>query len=175
MSNYYLTKEDCLKHYGTPGMKWYHRLYQNADGTYTELGKARRRLGDSEQGQKRKESLFKAGKDGKPSKAEKLTRSASEVVSGAQRLRGAKKTKAVDSKVAEKTKDISKMSNRELQEYVNRYNLEQQYKNVLRQQETAKIGKSKVDQFLEIGGAALSAASSAATILAILWQLKNGS
>lgn len=32
-----------LAHDGTKGMKWYRRLFQNPDGTYTELGKARRR------------------------------------------------------------------------------------------------------------------------------------
>ena len=48
MSNYYLTKEDYLKHYGIPGMKWGVRNFQFPDGTYTELGKARRRKGDSD-------------------------------------------------------------------------------------------------------------------------------
>lgn len=43
MSQYYLTEEDRLVHHGIKGMKWYQRLYQNPDGTYTELGKARRR------------------------------------------------------------------------------------------------------------------------------------
>lgn len=32
-----------LIHYGTPGQKWGERNYQNPDGTYTELGKERRR------------------------------------------------------------------------------------------------------------------------------------
>lgn len=35
-----------LCHHGTPKMRWYHRRYQNYDGTYTEEGKARRRKGD---------------------------------------------------------------------------------------------------------------------------------
>lgn len=32
-----------IAHDGTAGMKWYNRRYQNADGTWTEEGKARRR------------------------------------------------------------------------------------------------------------------------------------
>jgi hypothetical protein len=32
-----------LMHYGIKGQKWGERLYQNPDGTYTELGKERRR------------------------------------------------------------------------------------------------------------------------------------
>ena len=73
------------------------------------------------------------------------------------------------------TKDISKMSNKELQDVVNRYNLEQQYKNVIRQQETMREGKSKLDNLLEVGGAILGVATSAATIYSMLWQIKNAS
>lgn len=40
--------EEYLAHYGTDGQKWYHRNYQYPDGTYTELGKARRRVGNGE-------------------------------------------------------------------------------------------------------------------------------
>ena len=36
---------DELKHYGTKGQKWGVRKYQNPDGSYTELGKERRRVG----------------------------------------------------------------------------------------------------------------------------------
>lgn len=34
---------EVLEHAGTKGMHWYQRKYQNPDGTYTELGKERRR------------------------------------------------------------------------------------------------------------------------------------
>lgn len=34
---------DFLKHAGILGQKWGRRLYQNPDGTYTELGKIRKR------------------------------------------------------------------------------------------------------------------------------------
>lgn len=35
----------ALQHYGVKGQKWGQRNYQNPDGTYTELGKERRRVG----------------------------------------------------------------------------------------------------------------------------------
>ena len=42
-----LTDDDYnyLAHYGKKGMHWRQRLYQNLDGTWTELGKMRRRVG----------------------------------------------------------------------------------------------------------------------------------
>lgn len=36
-----LRYETELYHYGTPKMRWHHRLYQNKDGSLTPLGKAR--------------------------------------------------------------------------------------------------------------------------------------
>ena len=43
-----LTDDDYeyLAHHGVKGQRWYHRLYQNPDGTWTELGKMRRRIGE---------------------------------------------------------------------------------------------------------------------------------
>lgn len=40
--------EDYIAHYGTPKQRWGHRNYQYPDGTYTELGKERRRVGTGE-------------------------------------------------------------------------------------------------------------------------------
>lgn len=40
-----MLNNDVLQHEGVQGQKWYERRYQNPDGTYTELGKARRRVG----------------------------------------------------------------------------------------------------------------------------------
>ena len=41
------SKANALKHSGRKGMHWGERNYQNPDGTWTELGKARRRKGSS--------------------------------------------------------------------------------------------------------------------------------
>lgn len=41
MENYEINLDDELQHHGTKGMKWGQRLYQNKDGSLTELGKKR--------------------------------------------------------------------------------------------------------------------------------------
>ena len=38
MTQYYLTREDELYHYGIKGQKWGLRRYQNYDGSYTQAG-----------------------------------------------------------------------------------------------------------------------------------------
>lgn len=43
MSYYSVERGVALSHSGTKGMKWYQRLYQNKDGTWTPLGLQRRR------------------------------------------------------------------------------------------------------------------------------------
>lgn len=40
--------EDYIAHYGTPKQRWGQRNYQYPDGSYTELGKERRRVGTGE-------------------------------------------------------------------------------------------------------------------------------
>lgn len=40
-------ENEYISHSGVEGMRWYNRQYQYPDGTYTELGKARRRVGNS--------------------------------------------------------------------------------------------------------------------------------
>lgn len=65
---------DYLKHFGIKGQKWGVRRYQNEDGTLTDEGKKRYRVGDddayqlSEQGKK---EFFKGNSSKYSSKAEK--------------------------------------------------------------------------------------------------------
>lgn len=55
--------QDSLMHYGTKGMKRGVRLYQNLDGTWTELGKERRRIGSNTPGvYKKSDVVFISGK-----------------------------------------------------------------------------------------------------------------
>lgn len=54
--------KDALAHYGIKGQKWGLRRFQNEDGTYTELGKERRRVGYTEPNNKEDEKSSKGKK-----------------------------------------------------------------------------------------------------------------
>ena len=54
--------KDALAHYGIKGQKWGLRRFQNEDGTYTELGKERRRVGYTEPDNKEDEKSSKGKK-----------------------------------------------------------------------------------------------------------------
>lgn len=63
-----------LIHYGVPGQKWGNRRYQFEDGTYTEEGKRRRRIGDDRDGSNETLVTGSKGPSGNNSKT-KFTRS----------------------------------------------------------------------------------------------------
>lgn len=68
--------------------------------------------------------------------------------------------------------DISSMSNKDLQNAINRMNLEKQYK-TLKAEQVAR-GRSSVSEVLAIAGDALAVGASAAGILVAIQTLKNG-
>lgn len=56
--------QNSLEHYGVKGQKWGQRNYQNPDGTYTELGKERRRVAFIKEEKAKKESDANAHQNG---------------------------------------------------------------------------------------------------------------
>lgn len=76
-------------------------------------------------------------------------------------------------KNATKNVDLSKMSDRELREAVNRMNMEQQYVSLVTNKAVASRGKSKVDRTLEVAGDVLTVTSSALAIAVAVKQLKG--
>lgn len=155
-------EKNYLIHYGIPGMKWFIRRYQNEDGSYTDLGKQRRRQADS---------AFKPGKEGKPSKAEKITNSSSNIIQNIRQIREVKDNSARNRKIQKK---IEKMTDDELRKKVNRQQLERQYRDLLSNRDAYTAGKSKVDKFLEVAVPVAAIGASATTIFATLYQIKKG-
>lgn len=156
--------DDELKHYGIGGMKWGRRRYQNEDGTYTEEGKERRRIG-----KERLERAFypsvKQGKD-KPnaSPAGTIVKELGNITDRSRDIYGRH--------AKEKTENLSKVSDAELRARVNRLQLERQY-NDLRSRDI-NSGRNRVLDYLDTVGDVLAYTSSAIIIYAMILKIKNG-
>lgn len=155
-----------LYHYGILGQSWGNRRYQNEDGTYTEEGKARRRVSD-EQSAKFKKNLNKAfipsvkgGKDKPPvSPAEYATKRTGEIVNNIRSINSHRKDPV-------NNEDLTKYSDEDLRRMINRMNLEKQYRDLSSKE--INTGKVKVDEILDIVGSVVGIAGGVAGMIAIL-------
>ena len=136
-----------LRHHGIKGQKWGVRRFQNADGSLTAAG--RKRYGTDD---------FKDALD-KVNKADSLIKTA-------KKFREEIDHKAYTDKI--KT-DLSKMSDKELQQVVNRLNLEERYTQVMKSREK-DAGESAVMKWLNVAGTVTTVSASA---IAIAIQMKQ--
>lgn len=142
--------EDELKHYGIKGMKWGVRRFQNSDGSLTAEGRKRYSSEDYKNAQKK-------------------------VDKGKAMVDGVKKTrvKAAEKQHEKKIKDdLSKMSDQELRDIVNRLNMEERYTQVMKSR-GVDAGKNRVDKILEYAGTALTIGSSALSIMIAIKELQK--
>ena len=132
--------EDYIAHYGTEGQKWHQRNYQYPDGTYTELGKERRRVGTGE----RRPML---------TEKEKLQR---------REAYYDKKEAVRHGDVLYASKHINDFSNQELDDLIERYDKNKKIAKIMKDIENEdKLTMEKVAKKLETVG---SIANSSATI-----------
>lgn len=142
--------EEELKHYGIKGMKWGVRRFQNSDGSLTTEGRKRYSSEDYKSAQKKVEK-------------------------GKVMVDGVKKTrvKAAEKQHEKKIKDdLSKMSDQELRDIVNRLNMEERYTQVMKSR-GVEAGKNRVDKILEYAGTALTIGSSALSIMIAIKELQK--
>lgn len=141
---------DELYHYGIKGMKWGVRRFQNSDGSLTAEGRKRYESEDIRNMQKQVDK----GKN---------------VVDGVKRS----KAKAAEKRTEKKIKDdLSRMSDQELRDIVNRLNMEERYMQVMKTRDV-QIGKSRVDKILDYAGTALTIGSSALSIMIAIKELQK--
>lgn len=150
-----------LRHYGILGMKWGVRRYQNADGTLTAAGKKRYEKDIQDNLSKKKENRIDTstpnprrwvGED--ISRKKSVVDSTSSLVKELDKIEGQTAPKSSKQKL-----DLSKMSDKEMRDKINRELLERQYNNLFAEETVPKVSKGR-----EYAKTAISAAGTALTL-----------
>lgn len=163
--------KDLLNHSGIKGMKWGVRRYQNKDGSLTPAGKSR-----YERDQRENRGKKKGDKVGESDpnrwvredieRSRKLTESGSQMVRDLQNINN-KRSKYKQSKI-----DLSKMTDQEMRNKINRAILEKQYTDMFAQKKV-NTGRELAGKLLDIGGSVLAVTGSALGIALSIKELRG--
>lgn len=169
-----------LYHWGKKGMKWGVRRYQNPDGTLTELGKKRYARDVRENNAKKKDNRIKdleeTGPDPDRWVKEDMERSKKTVDASSGLVKELKKVEeATTFKPTPKRLDLSKMSDKEMRDKINRELLEQQYNKLFADVSPAQVSKGRevVRDTLEVAGSVLAITGSALSIALAIKELRG--
>ncbi|WP_301039058.1 hypothetical protein [Parabacteroides goldsteinii] len=158
-------------------MKWGVRRYQNGDGTLTVQGKKRYDRDVRDNLAKKKDSrIDTSNPDPKRWVKEDMERSKRTIDAGADLVREAKKLERESSPKSTKPKmDLSKMTDKEMREQINRELLEQQYNKLFGKEMQPNVSKGReyVRNTLEVVGDVLTVGSSALAIALAIKELKG--
>lgn len=175
-----------LYHVGVKGMKWGVRRYQNKDGSLTDAGKKRYARDarekeydkyDSESGKYYKESK----KNGRSDLAADPGRYVKEDLERTKRVADASSNMNRELKnlndramrnVPKKRMDLSKMTDKEMRDQINRELLERQYNDVFNPPTVSK-GRKYAGKVLEGAGTALTMTGSALAIAVAIKELRG--
>lgn len=162
-----------LYHYGTKGMKWGVRRYQNSDGSLTPAGKKRYERDIQENNSKKKENRIVIDKpDASRWVREDISRTKKTVDATSDLVRQAQKIESNSRKSKTKKMDLSKMTDQEMRSRINRELLERQYSDMFAPQNTSR-GRERVRNILETSGTVLTAGSTALGIALAIKELKG--
>lgn len=166
--------DNNLKHYGTRGMKWGVRRYQNKDGSLTPAGKKRYDRDIAENNAKKKDNrIVIDGPDAKRWVREDIKRTKGVIDSSNDMVREFDKiNKSITPKTKRKDLDLSNMSDKEMRDRINRTILERQYNDMFAPQ-TKSRGKEYVTEILSTAGTVLGVTSSALAIALAVKELKG--
>lgn len=161
-----------LYHWGVKGMKWGVRRYQNKDGTLTEAGQKRYERDQRENAGKKKGNKVGQADPNRWVK-EDMERSKRLADSSKQLTNELSNANNKAIKNAPKNRmDLSKMTDQELRNQINRELLERQYNDVFNPPQVSK-GREYASKVLESAGTALAITSSALGVALAIKELRG--
>ena len=163
MSNYIITANGELCHWGIKGMKWGVRRYQNKDGSLTEAGEKRYARDIRENNAKKKDSRMQIDGPDADRWVKEDNRRAKDLVDKSNSA-----VKDVDKYInslptKKEALDLSNLSDQEMRNRISRAKLEREYTDMFAPEKQSK-GKEIVKATLSVTAGALTATS---TVLGI--------
>lgn len=170
--------ESSMKHHGILGMKWGVHRYQNKDGSYTAAGEKRYAKEKYKNSlQKQKNQLSDEGvRDVDRWVKEDLEKAQRVVKTGSDTVREIQKIERETSPKPKKERmDLSKMSDQELRQRINRELIERQYNDLFGKTSEPKISKGRkyLRETLDIAGGVLAVGASSLSIALAIKELKG--
>lgn len=161
-----------LQHWGIKGQKWGVRRYQNSDGSLTPAGIKRYRdeAGDIERRLNTNKREMTADDY---QNAIKKTKSVGEGIDSVRKFNddGKKfKDPAMERRIRKSTEQ---MSDKELQQRVQRLNMEDNYTRMMMHREHLQQGEDYVNKMLDVSATVVRGATTALTIALLIKQMKG--
>ena len=161
-----------LCHYGTKGMRWGVRRYQNTDGSLTAAGKKRYDRDQRENAGKKKGNKVGQAEPDRwvredMERSKRLADASSNMTNELKRINDNSMRKSKRTKM-----DLSNMSDQEMRNQINRALLERQYNDMFAPQKTSR-GKEYAAKVLDTAGSVLAVTSTALGVALAIKELRG--